>query len=103
MKEYLLQGFEKEAQINIIIGMTNTRSENVIDAMKDYFVKGHRVEDCIKMNGITDSNFSRAVKKLNEVAGQMHKYFELEFKRASEYELFSEWNEFKQNQISDNK
>lgn len=76
---YLLQGGESEARVKLLLKLTNIRSEDVIAALDDHLVKGVNDTMAAAFNGIQLSNFTRALAKLNEVAGTVEQIKDLDW------------------------
>lgn len=70
---YLLQGMERSEYIEILLSLTKIDSENVVSAIYDHLVNGHREVDACLLNNIPRSNLKRALNKLNFIAGQVEK------------------------------
>lgn len=71
--KYLIQGGESELRITTLISWTSIRGTAVIQALKDHLQANHLgLSDVLAAakNGIELSNFSRSLKRLNEVAEQ---------------------------------
>lgn len=70
---YLVQGMESELRLTTLLGFTDIRSKPTIQALRDHLQANHLglpdTRAAIR-NGIELSNFSRALKRLNEVAEQ---------------------------------
>lgn len=66
--KYLLQGGESEARLNLILSATKISSEPTIDALHDHLVKGIGDAAACALNGVSMSNFNRALKTVNEMA-----------------------------------
>lgn len=74
--KYLSQGMESELRLTTLLGFTDIRSKPTIQALKDHLQSNHLdLPDKLAAakNGIELSNFSRALRRLNEVAGQYEK------------------------------
>ena len=70
---YLVRGVESELRLTTLLGFTDIRSKPTIQALKDHLQTNHlALPDNLAAakNGIELSNFSRALKRLNEVAEQ---------------------------------
>lgn len=71
--KYLAQSMESELRLTTLLGWTDIRSKPTIQALKDHLQENHLglpdTRAAIR-NGIELSNFSRALKRLNEVAEQ---------------------------------
>lgn len=71
--KYLIQGMESELRLSTLLGFTDIRSKPTIQALKDHLQANHLgLPDNLAAakNGIELSNFSRALKRLNEIAEQ---------------------------------
>lgn len=66
---WLLQGGESAARLNLILSATKISSEPTIDALHDHLVKGIGDAASCALNGVSMSNFNRALKTVNEMAG----------------------------------
>lgn len=70
---YLVRGMESDLRLTTLLGFTDIRSKPTIQALRDHLQANHLglpdTRAAIR-NGIELSNFSRAFKRLNEVAGQ---------------------------------
>ena len=70
---YLVQGMESELRLTTLLGFTDIRSKPTIQALRDHLQANHlALPDNLAAakNGIELSNFSRALKRLNQVAEQ---------------------------------
>lgn len=74
--KYLAQSMESELRLTTLLGFTDIRSKPTIQALKDHLQANHLglpdTRAAIR-NGIELSNFSRALKRINEVAEQYEK------------------------------
>lgn len=80
--KYLIQGMESELRLTILLGFTDIRSKPTIQALRDHLQSNHlALPDNLAAakNGIELSNFSRALKRLNDIAEQ--------YERLKAYEL----------------
>lgn len=77
--KYLLQGGESETRVKLLLQLTSIRSEDVIAALEDHLVKGVVDTMAAAFNGVQLSNFTRALAKMNEVAGTVEKIKELDW------------------------
>lgn len=71
--KYLIQGMESELRLTTLLGFTDIRSKPTIQSLRDHLQANHlALPDNLAAakNGIELSNFSRALKRLNEVAEQ---------------------------------
>lgn len=79
---HLIQGMEAEDEIKHLISMTKSTSDMLSDAMIDHLVIGHPEAQAAQLNSVSQSNFNRGLKRLNEVAEQIYQYNEM--KRANQ-------------------
>lgn len=68
MKKYLVPGAESLKRIESIFKLTKIRSEDIREAIIDHLVKGHAEKTAVALNGVDQSNFNRALARLNEAA-----------------------------------
>lgn len=66
---YLLAGSEPAKRVELLLSLTRIDSDDVKAALHDHLVKGVNDANAIAIHGINKSNFSRALSRLNEVAG----------------------------------
>lgn len=74
-----MQGGESEARLKLLLQLTNIRSEDVIAALDDHLIKGVSDTMAAAFNGVQLSNFTRALTKLNDVAGTVEQIKELDW------------------------
>lgn len=77
---YLMQGMETGERLNLLLSLTNIRSENVIDALHDHLVKGLADSTAAAINGCTQSNFKRALDAVEAVAATVEQIKQLDWK-----------------------
>lgn len=77
MTTYLIRGMENQRKIEILISLTNIRSEKVIKVLNAYYCRGMSEKDIAFIYGVSQSNLNRDRNKLEEVAGLMEELFEL--------------------------
>jgi hypothetical protein len=71
---HLLRGDESKEKIDLLVSLTSITSEKTIGAFYSYYVDGRTDSQSVEVNGVTASNFSRDIKKLNEVARKCELY-----------------------------
>lgn len=76
---YLIQGNESKERLEILFKLCSRLGENSKDALIDHLHKGHAEELAATMNGLSKSNFSRAINRLNEVAGMVEDIKEMDW------------------------
>lgn len=78
---YLLQGMESEERVDLLLALTSISSECIIKAIKMHLVEGCSESEACSARLITQSNFNRAMSKLNEVAGIVEQIKEIDWAR----------------------
>lgn len=77
--KYLIHGGEPEKRLNGLLGFTSIRSEPILAALHDYYVKGHNKAFCYEYHGIKRDKFDRADAILNRVAGEYEELKAMDF------------------------
>ena len=75
--KYLFAGHMNGAEFDQLISMSGLRSEGMIKSLMDYLVAGANEQVAILGNGVTQSNFSRDLKKLEKLFASIVKYNEI--------------------------
>lgn len=75
--KYLFAGHMNGAEFDQLIAMSGLRSEGMIKSLRDYLVAGANEQVAILGNGVTQSNFSRDLKKLEKLFASIVKYNEI--------------------------
>lgn len=65
----MIQGGESQERFDGMLRFTSIRSEPIIGALSDYYVKGCSQSVALSLNGVKRDKFDRADKILNEMAG----------------------------------
>jgi hypothetical protein len=78
---YITQGSESQERYELLISLTRISSEDIKAALKDYLVTGLADATAAAVNGIPLSNFTRALKTLNDTASTVEKIKELDWAR----------------------
>lgn len=76
-----MAGGESKERVELLLSLTKINSEPLRDSITDHLCAGHSEKDAALLNGVTQSNFNRAMKKLNDVAGIVEKIKELDWER----------------------
>ena len=76
---YLLHGGESPKRFYLMLGLTSIRSEPIIAALVDYYVKGHTQAVCLSLNGIKRDKFDRADRILNATASDVEEIKAMDF------------------------
>lgn len=77
---YLTQGSQCEERLALLLRLTKISSEDVIDALSDYLVRGLAESTAASINGVKLSNFKRALDTLNETAEAVEKIKEIDWR-----------------------
>lgn len=78
---YITQGSESQERYELLISLTRISSEDIKAALKDYLVTGLADATAAAVNGVPLSNFTRALKTLNDTAATVEKIKELDWAR----------------------
>lgn len=78
---YITQGSESQERYELLISLTRISSEDIKAALKDYLVTGLADATAASVNGVPLSNFTRALKTLNDTAATVEKIKELDWAR----------------------
>jgi len=78
---YITQGGESPERYELLISLTRISSEDIKAALKDYLVTGLADATAAAVNGVPLSNFTRALKTLNDTAATVEKIKELDWAR----------------------
>lgn len=81
---YLMQGMESEKRVKLMLSLTKISSEPVKDALLEHLARGNTEAASAALNGVTQSNFNRALAKLNEVAGIIEKIKEIDWAKRKQ-------------------
>jgi len=76
---YITQGGENPERFELLISLTRISSEDIKAALKDYLVTGLADATAAAVNGVPLSNFTRALKTLNDTAATVEKIKELDW------------------------
>ncbi|MCW3171393.1 adhesin biosynthesis transcription regulatory family protein [Shewanella subflava] len=86
--KYLIQGGESTERLQLLLQLTNIESDNIKSALHDHFVTGHPDSVAAIRNEVKKSNLSRAMKRIEEVAGTVEQIKELD------------WDKFKPSKVA---
>ncbi|MGL4224968.1 MAG: PapB/FocB family fimbrial expression transcriptional regulator [Vibrio sp.] len=78
---YLLCGGESKERLQLLLSLTKINSESLSNALVDHYVNGFSENECVIINDVTQSNFNRAVSRLNQVAETVEKIKEIDWQR----------------------
>ena len=74
----LRPGVVTARQLELLALLTRTKSENVLDGLTDYLVKGWNLSNSANLNGISPANLQRAVKRFERAAQIIEQYTHLQ-------------------------
>lgn len=73
----LLRGYVSKEKLELLLKFTKISSEPAQDALEDHLCKGHPESTAASLNDISQSNFNRALSKINGVASLIEEYNQL--------------------------
>lgn len=77
---YLTQGLESAERLELLLALTSIKSEDVKDALADHLVRGLADATAAGLNGVTQSNFKRALNTLEAVAAKVERIKEIDWR-----------------------
>ncbi|MDW3058696.1 PapB/FocB family fimbrial expression transcriptional regulator [Vibrio sp. 1978] len=77
----MIQGMESKQRVELVLSLTKMRSEQQIEALLRYFVDGLNFSACAELAGITESNFQRAIDRVQAIDTTIEKIKELDWQR----------------------
>ncbi|MGO1190314.1 PapB/FocB family fimbrial expression transcriptional regulator [Vibrio casei] len=80
---YLLCGGESKRRVEILLELTSISSEPIIKAIHRYLVDGYSESELRDIFGISQSNFNRALKKLNNVAELIEEVKDIDLNKSA--------------------
>lgn len=75
----LLQGGESAERFELLLSLTNIRSDGIRDALRDHLVAGHSVQTAAAIAGEPQPNVKRALVVLEGVADTVEKIKDLDW------------------------
>lgn len=79
MMNYLIQGHESAARLELLLKLTKIESEDIKAALHDHLVRGFKASHAAQINNVQQQNFVRAYKKLNSIAQTIEQIKELDW------------------------
>lgn len=79
--KYLFKGMQSQERFELLLKLTRINSDNVVDAMRDYLVRGMDKKAAAIINGVKSPNFTAALNKLEEKAEIVEQLKEIDLKR----------------------
>lgn len=74
----LRPGIVTARQLDLLVLLTRTKSEDVIAALCDHLVKGWNLSNAANMNGVSPANLQRAFYRLERAAQIIEQYTHLQ-------------------------
>jgi len=79
---YLLAGLEPKERIELLLKLTKINSEPLQVAIVDHLAKGLSEKEVVLLNDVTQSNFNRAMRRINGVVEIVEKIKELDLSKV---------------------
>ena len=76
---YLYKGSQSQERLNALLSFGKSTSEDIKAALSDYLVRGISKTNAATLNGVPGPNFTRALKRLEVVAGKLENALEIEW------------------------
>ena len=76
---FLHKGSQSQERLDALLSFGKSTSENIKAALSDYLVRGISKTNAATLNGVPGPNFTRALKRLEVVAGKIEKIKELDW------------------------
>lgn len=83
IESMLLQGSETEESIDILLKLARLESNSMRSALMYHLVSGAADAYACMAHGVSKGNFSRDLKKINNVARDIDRYFEINYKKSA--------------------
>ncbi|MGY2573725.1 PapB/FocB family fimbrial expression transcriptional regulator [Vibrio sp. C8] len=77
----MISGMETEQRVTLLLTLTSIRSEPQKEALQKYFVDGINFSACAALAEITESNFQRAIDRVQAVDSIVERIKELDWAR----------------------
>ncbi|EGQ8175209.1 hypothetical protein GYL69_003337 [Vibrio vulnificus] len=77
----MIPGMESEKRLRLILSLTSIRNEPQERALQQYFVNGLNASACAALEEITESNFQRAIARVQSVDAIVEQIKELDWAR----------------------
>ncbi|MBO1894193.1 hypothetical protein HNW13_000035 [Shewanella sp. BF02_Schw] len=77
--KYLIQGGESLQRLQLLLSLTRMDSECMREALEDHYVLGFQDVAAVARNDIDRGNFTRAQKRLEQVAATVEQLKELDW------------------------
>lgn len=87
---YLAQGMESPAKIDLLLSVTKIERADLVSALKDYYCRGYSKAKSAALNCIASQNLSAPIARLDKIAESFEKYIELKANELSSSKLTKE-------------
>jgi hypothetical protein len=77
---HLIQGGESTERLELLLSLTSITSNDAKDALMEHLVRGIGAASAAALNGMTQSNFSRALKTVELVAATVERIKEIDWR-----------------------
>tara|TARA_R110000751_G_C13794200_1_gene482641 strand:- start:24009 stop:24260 length:252 start_codon:yes stop_codon:yes gene_type:complete len=77
--KYLYRGSQSQERLDVLLSFGKSTSEDIKAALSDYLVRGISKTNAATLNGVPGPNFTRALKRLEVVAGKVEEVKELDW------------------------
>jgi len=77
--KYLYKGSQSQERLDVLLSFGKSTSEDIKAALSDYLVRGISKTNAATLNGVPGPNFTRALKRLEVVAGKVEEVKELDW------------------------
>ncbi len=77
----MIPGMETVQRVSLVLSLTSIRSEPQQRALQNYFVNGLNFSACAALEDITESNFQRAIDRVQAVDTTIEQIKELDWAR----------------------
>ncbi|OCQ23387.1 hypothetical protein A7985_05455 [Pseudoalteromonas luteoviolacea] len=76
--KYLFKGMQSPERFELLLSLTRISSDNIIEALRDYLVRGLDKKTAAVINGIEQPNLSAALRRLEVKAELVERIKELD-------------------------
>lgn len=77
--KYLHKGSQSQERLDVLLSFGKSTSEDIKAALSDYLVRGISKTNAATLNGVPGPNLTRALKRLEVVAGKFENALEIEW------------------------
>lgn len=77
--KYLYKGSQSQERLDVLLSFGKSTSEDIKSALSDHLVRGISKTNAATLNGVPGPNLTRALKRLEVVAGKVEEVKELDW------------------------